>query len=187
MRKGEHLPPSSVIAEVAKDAPAAQKHRPTHVRRQIRVDLTVQEKANLSDQLAQSVGRLNETEMDKAEEISQYNADIKAHRASIDKLAQQVNLGYEMREVACPIKYNEPKVGQKTVMHPETSQPLSVEAMTEPERQENLFDDEDPKARGKHAKENLTVFKKNGSETADAEKKDKGIEFDPAAEKGAPN
>jgi hypothetical protein len=178
-KKNSILPPESVLAEVAEKAPAVAKNRPTHVLRQLRVDLTLNEKAVLSDQLAQAVGRLNETEADKAEEISQYNADIKAHRASIDKLAQQINLGYEMREVKCPVKYNSPKVGQKSVLHPETGTVLATEAMAEEERQENLFDDENPDAKGAKAKKNLAEFKSKGKDkaepaegttTADAEK-----------------
>lgn len=154
------------MAETAAISPAVLKHRPTHVARQLRVDLTLAEKAVLSDQLAQAVGRLNETEADKAEEISQYNADIKAHRASIDKLAQQINLGYEMREVKCPVKYNEPKVGQKSIVHPETGTVLATEAMKEEERQENLFDDENPDAKRKQAKKNLAVFQGKDKEKA---------------------
>jgi len=163
-RKNSSLPSDAVLAEVAEKAPAVNKHRPTHVLRQLRVDLTLAEKAVLSDQLAQAVGRLNETEADKAEEISQYNADIKAHRASIDKLAQQINLGYEMREVKCPVKYNQPKVGQKSVLHPETGTVLATEAMKEEERQENLFDDENPEAKGKRAKKNLAEFQSKGKD-----------------------
>ena len=154
------------MAETAAISPAVLKHRPTHVARQLRVDLTLAEKAVLSDQLAQAVGRLNETEADKAEEISQYNADIKAHRASIDKLAQQINLGYEMREVKCPVKYNEPKVGQKSIVHPETGTVLATEAMKEEERQENLFDDENPDPKRKQAKKNLAVFQGKDKEKA---------------------
>jgi hypothetical protein len=177
-KKSSSLPPENVIAEVAAQAPAvSKKNRPLTVLRQLRVDLTIAEKAVLSDQLAQAVGRLNETEADKAEEISQFNADIKAHRASIDKLAQQINLGYEMREVKCPVKYNQPKVGQKSIVHPETGTVLATEAMKEEERQENLFDDENPEAKAKKAKDNLAEFKGKGKtepatkvDTADAEK-----------------
>jgi|HubBroStandDraft_3_1064219.scaffolds.fasta_scaffold256151_1 hypothetical protein len=186
------LPDSKVIADIASQSPAAAKHRPTHVTRQVRVDLTTQELATLSNQLAQAVGRLNEAEADKAEEISQYNANIKAHRASIDKIAQQVNLGYEMREVKCPIEYNVPKVGQKTIAHPETGKPLAVEAMDESERQENLFKDEQT---GDEAKKNLATFqgkdKTNGADPDAAAqipsqgKTDKRLEFPgPGAEKG---
>jgi len=172
-KKSSSLPPETVVAEVADKAPAVNKHRPAHVLRQLRVDLTLTEKATLSDQLAQAVGRLNETEADKAEEISQLNADIKAHRASIDKLAQQINLGYEMREVKCPVKYNAPKVGQKSVLHPETGTVLATEAMKEEERQENLFDEENPDAKAKKAKDNLAEFKgKGNSKTEPATKSD---------------
>ena len=179
-KKKSNLPPESVLAEVAAQAPSVvKKNRPTHVRRQLRVDLTLAEKASLSDQLAQAVGRLNETEADKAEEISQYNADLKAHRAAIDKLAQQINLGYEMREVECPVKYNDPKVGQKSIVHPETGTVLATEAMAETERQENLFDEENPAKKGEQAKANLAEFKTNGKEKPEpAAKPDARTEFD---------
>ena len=171
-KKNSSLPPESVVAETGPTSPTVLKHRPTHVVRQLRVDLTLAEKAVLSDELAQAVGRLNETEADKAEEISQYNADIKAHRASIDKLAQQINLGYEMREVKCPVKYNEPKVGQKSIVHPETGTVLATEAMKEEERQENLFADENPEAKRKQTKKNLAAFQgkvKEKTQPANAE------------------
>jgi len=174
------LPDAQVIADIASQSPAATKHRPTHVKRQVRVDLTTDELATLSGQLAQAVGRLNEAEADKAEEISQYNANIKAHRASIDKIAQQVNLGYEMREVKCPIEYNVPKVGQKTIAHPETGKPLSVEAMDEAERQENLFKDE--QQTGDEAKENLATFQGKDKKT-----KGNGADPDPDAAKQIPS
>jgi len=64
------LPDSKVIADIASQSPAAAKHRPTHVTRQVRVDLTTQELATLSNQLAQAVGRLNEAESDKAQVLS---------------------------------------------------------------------------------------------------------------------
>jgi hypothetical protein len=41
--------PKQVIADIASQSPAAAKHRPTHITRQVRVDLTVQELANLSN------------------------------------------------------------------------------------------------------------------------------------------
>src|ERR1700730_8495435 len=158
-KKNSSLQPENVVPRPpAASPPVVPKHRPSHVARQLRVDLTLAEKALLSDHLAEAVGRLNETEADKAEEISQYNADIKAHRASIDKLAQQINLGYEMREVKCPVKYNEPKVWQKSIVHPETGTVLATEAMKEEERQENLFDDENPEAKRKQTKKNLAAF-----------------------------
>jgi hypothetical protein len=177
-KKNSSLPPDSVLAEAGAEAQALEglKHRPTHVKRQLRVDLTLEEKAVLSDQLAQAVENLHNAENDKAEELSQYNADIKAHRASITKLAQQINLGYQMTEVECPVKYNEPKVGQKSVLHPKTGTVLATEAMAEEERQENLFDDENPEARGKKAAETLAEFKGKGKDktqpatTTDAEK-----------------
>jgi len=184
------LPPAQVIADIASQSPAATKHRPTHVKRQLRVDLTTQELANLSNQLDQAVANLQEAENDKAEEMSNFNAHIKAHRASISKLAQQVNLGYEMREVDCPIEYNTPRVGQKTIAHPETGKPLAVEAMGEDERQENLFPDEHPKPQtGEEAAKNLATFqgkdkpKSNGADPDAAAqipspgKPDKRLEF----------
>jgi len=171
-KKNSNLPPDSVLAEVAAQAPAVMKHRPNVVLRQIRVDLTLEEKAVLSDQLAQAVENLHNAENDKAEELSQYNADIKAHRASITKLAQQINLGYQMTEVECPVKYNDPKVGQKSIVHPKTGTVLATEAMAEEERQENLFDDENPEARGKKAAENLAAFKGKGKDKTQPAKTD---------------
>jgi hypothetical protein len=167
-KKNSSLPPDSVLAEAGAEAQALEGLK-------LRVDLTLEEKAVLSDQLAQAVENLHNAENDKAEELSQYNADIKAHRASITKLAQQINLGYQMTEVECPVKYNEPKVGQKSVLHPKTGTVLATEAMAEEERQENLFDDENPEARGKKAAENLAEFKGKGKDktqpaTTDAEK-----------------
>ena len=156
------------------------KVRATHVPREVRVDLTVQEMKTLGNALAQAVGRLNESENDKAEKISRFNAGIKAHRAQIDKIAQQVNLGYEMRLLKCPISYNDPQVGQKTIQHPQTLQPLSVEAMTEDERQENLFREEDPEKAGEKAKENLAKFKGKGKNGTTEKAADAGTEFDTA-------
>jgi hypothetical protein len=40
------LPEAQVIADIASQSPAAAKHRPTHITRQVRVDLTVQGLAN---------------------------------------------------------------------------------------------------------------------------------------------
>lgn len=81
------------------------------------------------------IGRL-EGELDAFKK--QMNAQIARLEADQSVLAQQVTNGYEMRQIACEVRFNVPESKLKTIVRLDTMETVKVEAMDSYECQEEL-------------------------------------------------
>ena len=84
----------------------------------------------LGGKLADEEFNLANAEMEKSQAVSNHNAVIKTINAYITKLATSIKDGFEMREVECSVRMNDPKEGKKTVTRKDNGQSW-VEDMTE--------------------------------------------------------
>lgn len=84
----------------------------------------------LGGKLADEEFNLANAEMEKSQAVSNHNAGIKTINANITKLATSIKDGFEMREVECSVRMNDPKEGKKTVTRRDNGQSW-IEDMTE--------------------------------------------------------
>lgn len=84
----------------------------------------------LGGKLADEEFNLASAEMEKAQAVSNHNALIKTINGNITKLATAIKDGFEMREVECTVRMNDPKEGKKTITRKDNGQSF-VENMTE--------------------------------------------------------
>lgn len=84
----------------------------------------------LGSKLADEEFNLANAEMEKSQAVSNHNTIIKTINANITKLATSIKDGFEMREVECSVRMNDPKEGKKTVTRNDNGQSW-IENMTE--------------------------------------------------------
>lgn len=84
----------------------------------------------LGGKLADEEFNLASAEMEKSQAVSNHNAVIKTINSTITKLATAIKDGFEMLEVECNVRMNDPKEGKKTVTRKDNGDTW-VEEMTE--------------------------------------------------------
>lgn len=84
----------------------------------------------LGSKLADEEFNLANATMEKAQAVSTHTAAIKTINTNITKLATSIVDKFEMREVECEVRMNEPREGKKTCTRKDTGQSF-VEEMTE--------------------------------------------------------
>jgi hypothetical protein len=131
------LPPD--IPNNPNPAPNSTPRRKPFVERELEFALTPEEKAKLSKELVEALEALEDAEERKGELAAQLAGEIKAHKASYKTLVRALRRGHVLRSVRCSVKFNTPREGYKSVIHPETEKVLESLPMSEFERQENLF------------------------------------------------
>ncbi len=97
---------------------------------QVKHSFSEDELRELGGKLADEEFNLANAEMEKSQAVSNHNAVIKTINANITKLATSIKDGFEMREVECSVRMNDPKEGKKTVTRKDNGQSW-VENMTE--------------------------------------------------------
>lgn len=104
-------------------------------RRQLRYNYTPDERITKAVELAEALNRIDTT----TAELDRIKADYKARLAAIESQAELlrgcVTTGYEMREYLCRWSYDEPAKGRKTLRKTEGGEIVTVEDMTEHDRQ----------------------------------------------------
>lgn len=91
-----------------------------------------------STSLAQECRNLEEVENDKKQVMSDFKSKIDGHQASISKLSNHINNGYEYRQISCEVKMDTPIQGQKTIIRKDTGEIVKIEEMTQQEMQMEL-------------------------------------------------
>lgn len=84
----------------------------------------------LGGKLADEEFNLANASMEKAQAVSFHSAAIKTINTNITKLATSIVDGFEMREVECEVRMNDPKDGKKTCTRKDNDQSF-VENMTD--------------------------------------------------------
>jgi len=106
----------------------------------VKYHFTKDELEQIADEQAQQELAYSEVERTKAATTADFNAQLKALRKRLHELAMKRSSGFEMRDMNCSIYLNQPRNGQKQIIRPDTGEVLRTEAMTELERQQNLFE-----------------------------------------------
>lgn len=104
----------------------------------LRCNLTDPEKINAGKELAEATNQLTELENDRKQVADSFKAKITAEDAKVASLSNKVRSGYEFRQVPCLVHFDEPTTGMKRTVRTDTNEQVSVEAMSEGEKQRNL-------------------------------------------------
>lgn len=112
--------------------------RPDTVNRSIQCSYTPEEKAEIAKSMAASQADMEAAESEKKVSDAAYNERIKKHSADISNLAKKYNKGYEMKELSCDIRYDDPATGQKTFYRMDTKEAVETLEMSWEEKQEEL-------------------------------------------------
>ena len=104
----------------------------------LKYQFSEQELKDISKKLAYENKNYDELEDAKKSVTSDFSSKLNSSRANISKLSNNINNGYEYRDIECEIRLNEPADGQKTIVRKDTGEIVRVEDMTEREMQEEL-------------------------------------------------
>lgn len=131
------MPKNTKATEPEQAPPVAR--RKSWVERDIETPLTNEEKTKLSKQLVEALEALEDAEERKGEVAAQFSGEIKTHKATYKSIVRAIRRGHVMRTVRCPVRFNKPKEGFKQIVNPDGDKVLETMAMSEFEKQENLF------------------------------------------------
>lgn len=121
-------PAAEPIEEVRKPEP--RKHK-----EYLRYDFTDAEKLVNAGNLGRQVQELRSLERRKAEVTADLSSQVKHKSGVVDEITTLVTNGYIYRDVDCEVHMDTPGYGMKTVIRLDTGENVSVERMTESERQ----------------------------------------------------
>lgn len=107
----------------------------THYLRYIFTEEEIAEKAKL---LALSIQRKAAAEVEKTAVVSDFTQRIKKELEAQSRLANDMNSGWEMRNITCSILLDSPDPGKATVMRDDTGEIVEVRPMLKEERQGTL-------------------------------------------------
>jgi hypothetical protein len=106
--------------------------------REIREDFTSEELAEMGKKLAGKMADLEAVATDKKSADATFNERKQVLQAEAETLYRQINHGYEMAQVGCDIRYNDPAPGQKSYYRMDTSKHVETIDMSWEEKQEEL-------------------------------------------------
>jgi hypothetical protein len=104
----------------------------------LKYQFTENELKEIARKLAYENKNFDELEEGKKAVTSEFKSKTDASRASISKLSNYINNGYEMRVIDCKVEFNDPENGQKTVYRKDTGELVEVLEMSHDEMQEKL-------------------------------------------------
>jgi len=110
----------------------------------LRCHLTDEERLNAGKELAEATNYLIELEEDRSRIVSDFKAKTTAQQAEISVLSNKLRTGYEFRDVKCEIHFDKPDPGQKLTLRIDTGATVSIETMSEEEKQRSLALEEAP-------------------------------------------
>lgn len=104
----------------------------------LRCEFTTEEINEKAKQLANENRNYTEIENDKKSVTADFGARLAESKAKIDRLANHINSGYELRRVNVEVRMHDPEEGKKTVVRLDTNETVEILNMTEDELQEEL-------------------------------------------------
>lgn len=104
----------------------------------LRCEFTSEEINEKAKQLANENRNFIEIENDKKSVTADFGARLAESKAKIDRLANNINSGYELRRVNVEIRMHDPAEGKKTVVRTDTNTVVEVLNMSEEELQEEM-------------------------------------------------
>jgi|GEM_PF-5061428 len=108
------------------------------ITRQIQEKYTAEELADRAKNLAGKLADLETVASDKKAADATFNERKKVLEAEIETIYRQYNKGYELAQVGCDIRYNDPSPGQKSIYRMDTHQHVETVDMSWEEKQEEL-------------------------------------------------
>ena len=105
----------------------------------LKYEFTEEEQKELAKKLAYETRNLMENEEAKKSVMSDFKSKIEAAKEKISKLSNQINNGYEYRNIECVVSLNDPKEGHKTLTRKDTGEVVKTVSMNSEEKQEKLF------------------------------------------------
>lgn len=112
-----------------------RKPQPRKTKEYLRYDFTDAEKLANAQELGRHVQELRAIERRKAEVTAELSLSVKHKTGLVDEISTQVTNGYIYRDVDCEVHMDTPGDGMKTVIRLDTGENVSVERMSESERQ----------------------------------------------------
>lgn len=76
------------------------------VMRKVKIEFAEDEKAHMGEKIANALKELDSIEEEKKSAVAEFAAEIKAKKAEISILKDNINLGYEYQNVDCELKKN---------------------------------------------------------------------------------
>ncbi len=126
-------PAESATTPVTTTKPALRK--PVASERLLRHEFSDKEKLELGRELGDKLQEAAQIEADFTRVKGDFKAREAAVTASIGSLRDKVTSGYELRSTKCEWRFDEPKVGFKTLFRLDTDAAITTEPMTELEKQ----------------------------------------------------
>jgi len=105
----------------------------------LKYEFTEEELKDFSKRLAYETRELMENEEAKKSVMSDFKSKIESSKEKISKLSNQINNGYEYRNIDCEVILNEPEAGMKQIVRKDTGELVKTLTMNSEEKQENLF------------------------------------------------
>jgi hypothetical protein len=108
------------------------------VTRQIKEEFASAELVEMGKKLAGKMADLETVASDKKAADATFNERKQVLASEAETLYRQINKGYEMAQIGCDIRYNDPAPGQKSFYRMDTSAHVETVEMTWEEKQEEI-------------------------------------------------
>lgn len=108
----------------------------------LKYEFTEAEQKELAKKLAYATRELMETEEAKKAVTSNFKSKIEAAKEQISKLSNNINNGYEYRNIDCEVVLNSPEPGTKSIVRKDTGEIVKTLEMDQEEKQEKLFEED---------------------------------------------
>ena len=105
----------------------------------LRYAFSEEETKAIAKDLALAVTRKIRAEEEQKSAQAQFKQRIESEIATIGRLSNNINMGWEMRQIDCLVNFHAPKQGLKTIVRLDTGEVVREQKMQGSELQENLF------------------------------------------------
>lgn len=138
-QKQPPTPEATTAPAPTQETPALPKVKaPVRTLVKLRRNLPSDELRLLGSTLANTFSELRSAEDEKKAVVTQCKAKIDAIKARATEIAGKVSSGFEMTDIQCEIRYDQPSPGMKSTVRLDTGEVINVDPMTDAERQTEL-------------------------------------------------
>jgi hypothetical protein len=109
------------------------------VKEYLRYPFTEDETKEIAKQLAPSVTSKTRAEEEQKSAQAQFKQRIELEVTQIQRLSNNINMGWEMREIECVVEFHKPRQGVKRIIRLDTGEIVREQQMSGGELQEKLF------------------------------------------------
>jgi hypothetical protein len=128
-----------------KKAKAVKKPEPVKIETiSARHDFTDAEKIQLGSKIAELTQHKARTEEEKKVAMGEWSNKVKSIQSEISNVSGKISAGFEMRDTECEVVLDW-KAGKKTYTRKSDGKVIETRSITDPERQQKLFEEEQVK------------------------------------------